>query len=50
MKTCLLGEHKQGFGDNPYTKGKTWQEQKPVRAPVGELLQLLCETSWRGKR
>ncbi len=28
MKTYPFGEHKQGFGDNAYTKGKTWQEQK----------------------
>jgi hypothetical protein len=32
MKTCLLGEHKQGFGDIAYTKRKTWWEQKLVRA------------------
>jgi hypothetical protein len=49
MKTCPLGEHKQGFDDNVYTKGKTWQEQKLVRATLGELSQLLCETSRWGK-
>ncbi len=31
MKTCPFGEHKQGTGDNAYTKGKTWQEQKNQR-------------------
>ncbi len=28
MESCPLGEHKQGFGNNAYTKGKAWREQK----------------------
>jgi hypothetical protein len=26
------------------------ENKKPMKATLGELLQLLCETSWRGKR
>jgi hypothetical protein len=26
------------------------KNKKPVRITLGELLQLLCETSWRGKK
>jgi hypothetical protein len=28
MKTHLVGKHKQGYGDNAYTKEKTWRKQK----------------------